>query len=268
MNALPPRIRLGLLALALTALLISALSACRAQEAQRLTVEVIATTPHDPQAFTQGLLLDGAVFLESTGLYGRSDLREVDRRTGAVIRARPLANRYFGEGLAQVGSRLIQLTYREGVAFVYDRASFEEIERFSYAGEGWGLCYDGTWLWMSDGSATLTRRDAATFAVTERVTVRRDGTPIERLNELACAEGKIVANVWLTNELVRIDPSSGRVEATIDASALVPSDPRLRANPDAVLNGVAYDEATGHYFLTGKLWPTMYEVRFVPAANR
>jgi glutamine cyclotransferase len=262
-RATQPRVATAL-ALALTL----ALTACRAQSPEALTVEVIATAPHDPNAFTQGLILDGDVFLESTGLYGRSTLREVRADTGAVIRARPLDGRYFAEGLAAVDGRLIQLTYREGIAFVSDRDTFEEVGRFTYAGEGWGLCHDGAWLWMSDGSSTLTRRDPRTFAAVGSVTVELRGRPLARLNELECVDGKIFANVWLTNELVRIDPESGVVEATIDASALVPNDPRVRSNTDAVLNGIAHDPMTGHFFLTGKLWPTMYEVRFVPVESR
>jgi glutaminyl-peptide cyclotransferase len=223
---------------------------------------VLEVWPHDPEAFTQGLVWDRGVFLESTGRYGRSDLREVDALSGEVLRSRPLAPHEFGEGLALVGDRLIQLTYREGVAHVYDRETFEPIGRFTYSGEGWGLCYDGRELWMSDGSATLTRRDPATFVERGRLQVTFEGQPLRRLNELACVGGAIYANVWTTTSIVRIDPRSGRVTTTIDASALVPDDPRVRRDPDAVLNGIAHDSETGRFFLTGKLWDVMYVVRF------
>jgi glutaminyl-peptide cyclotransferase len=238
--------------------------ACNAQGVARLVPEVVRSLPHDPDAFTQGLVYADGRFYESVGRYGRSDLREVDPETGAVVRVRPLEARYFAEGLALVDDRLIQLTYREGVAFVYDRDTFEELERFRYAGEGWGLCYDGQVLWMSDGSSTLQRRDPATFELLGRLDVRRDGRAVPRLNELACVGEHVVANVWTSNELVRVRKADGRVDAVIDAGALVPDDPRVRNDPDAVLNGVAHDPATGRWWLTGKLWPVLYEVRLVP----
>jgi len=242
-----------------------AVSACSAQGVERLVPEVVRVLPHDRDAFTQGLLYADGRFYESTGRYGLSDLREVDVESGAVVRRRPLEARFFAEGLALVGDRLIQLTYREGTALVYDRETFEEVGRFRYEGEGWGLCFDGTGLWMSDGSSTLQRRDAATFELTRRLDVRRDGRPVARLNELACVGEHVYANVWLTTEIVRIDAGSGRVDAVIEAAALVPDDPLVAANRDAVLNGIAHDPETGRWWLTGKLWPALYEVRWVAA---
>jgi glutaminyl-peptide cyclotransferase len=234
---------------------------------ERLTPVVLETWPHDPDAFTQGLVWDEGRFLESTGRYGRSDLREVDAASGTVLRARPLDPREFGEGLALVADRLIQLTYREGVAHVYDRGSFEPIGRFDYQGEGWGLCYDGEQLWMSDGSDRLIRRDPDTFAVLGSLQVTRDGRGVARLNELACVGEHVYANVWLSEEIVRVRRSDGRVDAVIDASALVPSDTRVASDPDAVLNGIAYDPAGERFFLTGKLWDVMYAVRFTAAED-
>lgn len=254
-----PAAWLAIVAVAVTA------SACSAQEIERLVPEVIRTLPHDREAFTQGLLFADGRFLESTGRYALSDLREVDVETGAVVRRRPLEARFFAEGLAGVGDRLVQLTYREGTALVYDRETFEEVGRFRYDGEGWGLCFDGTGLWMSDGSSTLQRRDATTFELTGRLEVRRAGQPVPRLNELECVDGHVYANVWLATEIVRIDAETGRVDAVIDAAALVPADPVVRANRDAVLNGLAHDPETGRWWLTGKLWPVLYEVRWVAA---
>lgn len=244
---------------------VALLAACSAADVVRWTPEVVATYPHDPNAFTQGLLFHEGRLYESSGRYGLSDLREVVLDSGAVVRARPLEARFFAEGLARVDDRLVQLTYREGTALVYDLDTFEEVGRFAYDGEGWGLCYDGRELWMSDGSARLQRRDPVTFELLGHVDVRRDGRPVERLNELECVGEHVVANVWLTTELVRIVKADGRVDAVIDAAALVPDDASVRANPDAVLNGVAHDPATGRWWLTGKLWPVLYEVRFVEA---
>jgi glutamine cyclotransferase len=241
-------------------------SAAARPEVARLVADIIATHPHDREAFTQGLVFFEGRFYESTGRYGRSELREVAIESGALIRSRPLEARFFGEGLALVEDRLIQLTYREGVAIVYDRDTFEERERFRYSGEGWGLCFDGVELWMSDGSSRLQRRDSHTFELIGELAVTREGREVPRLNELACIPGGgVVANVWLSDELVWIDTSSGAVTAHIDASALVPDDAQVRANRDAVLNGVAHDPEGGRWWLTGKLWPYLYEVRFLPA---
>jgi glutaminyl-peptide cyclotransferase len=239
--------------------------ACSAQSIERLVPEVVQALPHDRDAFTQGLVYADGRFYESSGRYGVSDLREVDVASGVVVRRRPLEARFFAEGLALVGDRLIQLTYREGTALVYDRETFEELERHRYDGEGWGLCFDGSVLWMSDGSSSLQRRDPVSFALLGRLEVRRDGRPVERLNELACVGAQVYANVWLTTEIVRIDTASGRVSAVIDAAALVPDDPQVRANRDAVLNGITHDPETGRWWLTGKLWPVLYQVRWAAA---
>lgn len=239
-----------------------ALTACGAQPPEHLTVEVLAEVPHDADAFTQGLQLgpDGTLY-ESTGLVGRSSLREVARDSGAVIRQRDIPAPYFAEGLTLVGDEVLQLTWQAGLAFRWDRTTFEPTGDARYEGEGWGLCFDGDSLWMSDGSATLTRRDPTTFAVRGTVEVEAEGEPLARLNELECVDDAIYANVWLTDEIVRIQPRSGRVTARIDASPLRAS---LGAvGPDAVLNGIAYDAQNDTFLVTGKLWPKMYEVRFV-----
>ncbi|ADI13711.1 glutaminyl-peptide cyclotransferase [Truepera radiovictrix] len=241
----------------------SLLGGCSAQAAVPLVPEVLATYPHDPEAFTQGLLWDGGRLFESTGLYGASTLREVVPETGEVVRLVALDARYFGEGLALVGDRLIQLTWQEGTAFVYDRATFERVGTFSYEGEGWGLCFDGEALYMSDGSATLTRRDPETFEVLETVEVTLRGEPVALLNELECAKGRVYANVFTTDVIVRIDPASGRVQGVVDASALLSAEERARLTRDAVLNGIAYNPEADTFYLTGKLWPKLFEVRFV-----
>lgn len=229
--------------------------------AERLRVRVLERYPHDPGAFTQGLLLDGGVLYESTGLEGATTLRRVDVRTGTVLASRPQASDVFGEGLALVGDELIQLSWRNGLAFVHDAGTLEPKRRFTYTGEGWGLCYDGQVLWHSDGSNTLRRRDPVTFAELGSVAVLDGGTPVNRLNELECVDGAIYANVWLTTEIVRIDAATGRVTARIDAATLVPAG---LSSSDDVLNGIAYDPADGTFLLTGKRWPTLYRATFEP----
>lgn len=247
--------------LALLLLLSStALTACGEQSLERLGVTILAQHPHDELAFTQGLLLADGYLYESTGLVGRSSLREVDPRTGEVLRRRDVPSPHFAEGLELVGDELLQLTWQSGVLLRYDRATFEPTGETRYQGEGWGLCFDGESLWMSDGSATLFRRDPAGFDLLDSVDVTLEGKPLPRLNELECVNGKVYANVWLTDEIVRIDPTSGRVEALIDAAPL--REQLGITGRDAVLNGIAYDEERDVFLVTGKLWPALFEVRF------
>ena len=229
---------------------------------EELKVEILAEFPHDPQAFTQGLVFDGGVFYESTGLYGRSSVREVDAASGRVIRQRMLDPSLFGEGLALVGDRLIGLTWHAGVAQVFELSALEIVDRFDYRGEGWGLAYDGERLIMSDGSDTLTFRDPRTFQVLSTRKVLEGRRPVAKLNELEFAEGQIYANVWSTDRIVRIDPQSGQVTARIDASGLLPPDVQRQVD---VLNGIAYDPVSKTFWITGKFWPKMFQVRFVPA---
>ncbi|HEX7002462.1 MAG TPA: glutaminyl-peptide cyclotransferase [Trueperaceae bacterium] len=244
-------------------LAIVGLSACGPTAADDLTVEVIRQLPHDPGAFTQGLEFDGDDLFESTGLVGRSSLREVDAESGEVIRVRPIPEPLFAEGLTVVGNELLQLTYRAGRLLRWDKTTFEPTGEARYEGEGWGLCFDGEALWMSDGSSRLTRRDPVTFEVTSRLDVRRAGKPVPDLNELECVDDLVYANVWQTDQIVVIDAGSGQVKVTIDASPLWD---RLSGvvDPGAVLNGIAYDAERDLFLVTGKLWPSAFEVRFVP----
>jgi glutaminyl-peptide cyclotransferase len=228
-----------------------------------LDTRVLAAYPHDPQAFTQGLLLHNGKLYESAGRYGVSSLREVDRTTGRVLRSLPIGNNYFAEGLALVGERLIQLTWQEHVAFEYDRATFSPLGRLTYTTEGWGICYDGARLVMSDGSDTLSLRDPATFAMTGHVSVTLNGHPQAALNELECVGAEVFANIWRSDAIVRIDPRTGAVTAVIDASGLLTPAERTTAD---VLNGIAYDASRGTFLITGKLWPKLFEVQFVAHA--
>ena len=226
--------------------------------AQTARPEVVASFPHDREAYTQGLLLHSGRFYESTGLVGRSTLRRVVPATGMVEWRFTLAGNLFGEGLALVGDRFIQLTWQNNVAMIYD-LDFNRAGTFDYQGEGWGLCYDGARLVMSDGSNRLFFRNPQTFAVIGEVAVTRGGSAVSRLNELECVGKLVYANVYQTDTIVRIDPASGQVLTTIDASGLLT--PAEAVGVD-VLNGIAFDPASGHFFLTGKLWPKLFEVRF------
>lgn len=234
-------------------------------EVLHLGVEVREVLPHDPGAFTQGLLWSEGRLYESTGQFGESSLRRVDPATGRVEKEVSLAPELFGEGLALVDDRLIQLTWHSGVAVVYDAESFEEIDRYSYPGEGWGLCYDGYRLYMSDGTASLSLRDRGSFEEVGRLEVTLEGRPLRALNELECAEGWIYANVYQTDAIVRIDPHSGEVRAVIDAADLLSPEERPAVD---VLNGIAYRSDKGRFLLTGKYWPSIFEVDFTPRASR
>jgi glutamine cyclotransferase len=220
--------------------------------------EVVRQYPHDPEAFTQGLLFRDGFLYESTGLTGRSSLRKVRLETGEVVQQQKVADEYFAEGLADWGTQLIQLTWVTNVAFVYDLGSFKEVRRFPYAGEGWGLTHDGTRLIMSDGTPNLRYLDPATFQEQRRFTVRDAGSSVDDLNELEYVKGSIYANVWLTDRIAIVTPDTGVVTGWIDLAGL---HPRRRAAGDDVLNGIAYDAAGDRLFVTGKLWPALFEIR-------
>lgn len=231
------------------------------QRVEQWTVKVLASHPHDRRAYTQGLLWHDGALYESTGQHGRSSVRRVDPATGAVLSEYDLDRSLFGEGLALVDGRLIQLTWQSGLAFVYDAASLVPVDQFVYEGEGWGLAWDGRRLVMSDGTSRLTFRDPKTFDVLATREVTLDGVPLVNLNELEHVEGSIYANVWHEDRIVVIDPETGKVRAVIDASTLV--SPAERAGVE-VLNGIAYDPVSATFWITGKYWPWMFQVVFVP----
>ncbi len=236
-----------------------------------LSVDVVATVPHDPEAFTQGLELVDGVLYEGTGLEGESSIRAVDPATGDVRRKADLPPDLFGEGITVAGDTIWQITWQDGVAIRRDRATLAERGRVRYEGEGWGLCHDpgGDRLIMSDGTDRLTYRDVTTFAPEGGIRVRgADGAPVTKLNELECVpdqDGRVQvwANVWQTDRIVRIDPAAARVTATVDLTGLLPEAERADAD---VLNGIAAVEGTDEFLVTGKLWPKMFRVKFVTAS--
>lgn len=232
------------------------------REPERLKVEVLAIVPHDPESYTQGLLWHAGSLYESAGQYGSSSLRRADPATGEVRQRVEVPPQYFAEGLALVGDKLIQLTWEEQTALVYRLQDLQRAGEHRYEGSGWGLCHDGKRLVMSNGSSRLTFRDPETFAPLGQVVVTRAGVPVDRLNELECVDGAVWANVYLTDEILRIDPETGRVTAVVDASGLLTPAERAQAE---VLNGIAYKPDTKTFLITGKYWPRLFEVRFVPA---
>ncbi len=227
------------------------------------TYQIVNQYPHDPTAFTQGLVWYDGAFYEGTGLRGESTLRRVNPETGEVQQSIPLPENYFGEGIVLWDDKIIQITWQEQTAFVYDRETFEQVGEFTYDTEGWGITHDGRSLIMSDGSNTLYFRDPETFAETGQVQVLDGSTPISQLNELEYINGEVWANVWQTDRIARIDPTTGQVTGWVDLSGLRPLETQSDSN--AVLNGIAYDAANGRLFITGKRWPILYEIEIVPA---
>jgi glutaminyl-peptide cyclotransferase len=230
----------------------------------QLRAQVLARIPHDPTAFTQGLELADGTLYEGTGLEGESVMRAVDPATGSTIKQTELPADFFGEGITVVGDTIWQLTFREGVAIQRDRGTLAERRRASYGGEGWGLCHDAAndRLVMSNGTDRLTFRDPRSFEQTGEMSIKSGDDPVAKINELECAHGAVFANIFETDTIVRIDPTSGRVTADVDLTGLLPAEQRARAD---VLNGIAAVPGTDEFLVTGKYWPTMYRVRFVPA---
>ena len=226
------------------------------------TYKVVNAYPHDRNASTQGLVFGNGVLYEGTGLHGRSTLRRVDLASGDVLRIRELPDRLWGEGITIFGEKIIQLTWQSGVGFVYDKNSFELIEEFNYPTEGWGITHDGERLIMSDGTSTLRFLKPETFEEIGRIEVRDQDGPVTRLNELEHVQGEIYANVWKTDRIARIVPDTGDVIGWIELAGIL--SPEDRAEPVGVLNGIAYDAENDRLFVTGKLWPRLFEIELVP----
>jgi glutamine cyclotransferase len=241
-------------------------SATAAPSQSKDTYQVIHTYPHDAQAFTQGLVyLDGHLY-ESTGISGQSSLREEALDTGRILAFHDVPAPYFAEGLTDWGSALIQLTWQNHVVFIYDRATFKLLRTIPYTGEGWGLTHDDKALIESDGSARLRILDPLTLRELRHITVTDRGKPVTQLNELEYIHGEIYANIWHADRIARIAPATGKVLGWIDLAGLLPA--AEHSSPEAVLNGIAYDPAHDRLFVTGKLWPKLFEIRIVPASGR
>ena len=244
---------------AVTALLGALPARTQTTEAPVYGFQVVHTFPHDPGAFTQGLEYRDGFLYESTGLNGRSTLRKEVLETGRVVQEVSLPPAYFGEGITVLKHRIVQLTWRSGIGFIYDRRSFHLLKQFRYPGEGWGLTHDSQQIYMSDGTAQIRCLDPTTLAEKRRITVHDGPREIDRLNELEFVRGEIFANIWGSDRIARISPSDGRVVAWIDLSGLLPSSGRTPETD--VLNGIAYDDAHDRLFVTGKLWPKLFEIR-------
>lgn len=223
---------------------------------------VVQAYPHDQQAFTQGLIYTDGHLYESTGLEGHSSLRMEELETGCILKLQNVPARYFAEGLAPWGNTLIQLTWQSHTALVYDRSTFRLLRTFHYLGEGWGLTQDGKNLIMSDGTATLRYFDPGTFREVRSLVVKDRGSPVTQLNELEFVHGQIYANIWHSDRIARISPQTGKVVGWIDLSGLLPES--QRSTHEAVLNGIAYDPEHDRLFVTGKLWPKIFEIKVIP----
>lgn len=253
--------RLTILFLVITALSITSTQNAFTEDIPVYSYKVIEIYPHDTKAFTQGLLWHGGKLYESTGRYGVSEVREVELDTGEVLSSHKLEDKYFGEGLAAVGDKLIQLTWRSQTGFVYGLKDLTPIRSFKYEGEGWGLTYNGKHLIKSSGSAVLTFIDPRTFNKIGELEVYDDKGPVIRLNELEYIDGKIYANVWGTDRIAIIEPATGRVEAWIDLTGLLSRE--YKTSYADVLNGIAYDSESKKLFVTGKLWPKIFEIEIL-----
>jgi glutamine cyclotransferase len=239
-----------------------AVTAQRPQVVPVFGYSIVRTYPHDRDAYTQGLEYVGdGILYEGTGLNGRSSIRRVKLETGEILQKHDIAQQYFGEGITLWKGELFQLTWQSGVAFVYDQKTFAVKRTHEYVGEGWGLTHDASDLIMSDGTDSIRFLDPATFRIRRQLKVTAAGAPVRELNELEMVKQEIFANVYQTDRVARIDPKTGRVNAWVDFSGLLP--PRERASTD-VLNGIAYDSAGDRLFITGKLWPKLFEIKLQP----
>jgi len=254
--------RIALIALASLLTITGCSDTKNSETAVDYTYKVVKTYPHDPKAFTQGLVIENGVLYEGTGLPGRSTLRKVELETGNILKMHKLSPEFFGEGITIYRDNIIQLTYKEHVGFVYNKDTFELLRKFNYPAEGWGITHNGTHLITSDGTPTLYFLDPETFEQVSRIIVYDRNVPLWNLNELEYVESQIYANVWGTDRIARIEPKTGRVTGWIDMKGLLPRQDRTEY--EDVLNGIAYDQKSGRLFVTGKFWPKLFEIKLIP----
>lgn len=245
--------------LTLSAVVCCTLCSCQKGPAKTLAWEIVSSRPHDGTSYTQGFELNKGRLFESSGQYGESALRELDPATGKVLRKRPLAKTVFGEGMTILNNEMWVLTWHEGTAYVFEPDTFKPLRNFKYQGEGWGLANDGKELIMSDGSSTLKFINPKDFSVTRKLEVKDGGRPVEMLNELEVADGQIYANVYLTDRIARISPETGQVTAWLDLKGI--RNQMVAPGRAEVLNGITWDSSTGHFLVTGKYWPMMFELK-------
>lgn len=249
------------IAILITVFVLLSLDCANSDAPRNYTYKVIKTFPHDPEAFTEGLVFEDGFLYEGTGQRGRSTLRKVELETGKILKIQKLPYEFFGEGIAIYNDKIIQLTYRSRVGFVYEKESFKVLQKFDYPTEGWGITYDGNQLIMSDGTDILYFLSPETFEVLNRIEVRDKDTAVSRLNELEYIKGEIYANVWMTERIVRIDPKTGKVVGWIHMDGIKSL---LGENVKVdVLNGIAYDAAGDRLFVTGKCWPKIFQIELV-----
>ena len=230
------------------------------------TYQVLNTYPHDMSAFTEGLVFEDGVLYEGTGLYGYSNLRRVELETGKVLQIRELPSQYFGEGITIYKNKIIQLTWKSHLGFVYDKYNFKLLQEFNYPNEGWGITYDGNCLIMSDGTSILHFLDPETFEEISQIEVHENNIPVTKINELEYVQGEIFANIWLTERIARINPLTGQVTGWIDLKGIL--SPEDRSEKVDVLNGIAYDAKNNRLLVTGKFWPKLFEIELIKEEMR
>lgn len=263
MQRISPRLVLALILAACQSFLTAQAShPASAKSAPEYTFSVVHVFPHDTSAFTQGLAYRDGFLYEGTGRNGQSSLRKIRLETGEVLQQVNLGSEFFGEGITLIKDRIVQLTWKAGIGFVYDLTTFRLLRQFSYSGEGWGLAANGPDVFLSDGTPVIRVLDAETLQEKRRIRVHDGATSVEQLNELEFVDGQIFSNVWHSNRIARISPLTGEIVGWIDLTGLLSSVYRLDA--EAVLNGIAYDPVRKRLFVTGKLWPSVYEIKLLP----
>jgi glutaminyl-peptide cyclotransferase len=231
---------------------------------EQLVPQIISILPHDPLAFTQGLAIHEGWLYESTGLYQRSTLRKINLKTGEVVEIKRLPDQYFAEGIAIIKDKIVQITWKEQQALIYDLHQLKVLNYVGYQGEGWGLCSDGQHIWMTSGTSMIKCYQLPQLTLNKQVAVTWNNQPVQALNDIECVEDAFYANIWKEDVIVRIDKVTGKVTGVIDASTLLTVAEKQKVGLEGVLNGIAYHPQKKTFLITGKFWPWLFEVKFVP----